>query len=909
MSIEAIPSTAIQLPQEREKEGSIQNGSEGGQQSRISSKMNSRRASDESNQRSKKQLRPNTSEGAYPGFSKMRVRRTLNYSQIWDRFTRQSTFHGVSHAAQAPTRRWKAMWYIALCICATALIIQLVMLVYKYTLYAKTVDLDLKFENAPFPSVTLCNLNPYKASAINEDPTTRETMEAFAAIMNREGSSSDGVAAAIALGGSRRKRQLSNESKTRRYHQVYAQCFCGINRISGERKKGSCYAAYKGKVSLNFADAMQHFAPTKCLCQLDWVSKTLWPCFPYNSWKERMCAECSAQLGHCPMRFFEGDQNDKKIHSQMDVCLCHTEYNHCIASNQNGYIPEIDPDMEIDTLNMTSAFPTRGEQRTTTTTTTQTPELKQALGFEELKDDIAISTQAQQNLIFAVGAMKDKDRIALSQTKSEFILKCSFNQRDCDIERDFKLHYDQSYGNCFTFNWNRTKAVTAHRAGANYGKCLVREHTVTNTPKGLRVLLYANVSEYLPTSESVGFRITVHDKWIVPFPDAFGYSAPTGFLSSYGVRMKQFHRMTPPHGHCLDGGEDSPDFIYKGFNYSGCHRSCTQKEVIRVCGCADPMYPIPQRAKPCAVSDPIARDCIKNTTQHLGRLIAEGNVPNCVCHQPCRETGYEVTYSASRWPSGTAKVLECPVTDDLCLERYRKNAAMIQVFYEELNYETMTESPAYTMTSLFADFGGLTGLWVGASVVSLLEFVALGVYIAQAFVKKRKASSASSHQINPHIVLPPRYRRSQTSLSTNRSREELEQRLSPLMDETSEDEDTPSRKNTFPYLPPGADLPCFCTYDENGRIKAMKALCPEHGYMVRRGTGYSYGSSFEQTGDEEEELRDDEALSEQQIPPEEHPLIPNRESSNERERDRQSRERSSRDRNDARSHRSTDSNV
>lgn len=54
---------------------------------------------------------------------------------------------------------------------------------------------------------------------------------------------------------------------------------------------------------------------------------------------------------------------------------------------------------------------------------------------------------------------------------------------------------------------------------------------------GLRVLLYANVSEYLPTSEAVGFRITVHDKWTVPFTDAFGYNAPTGFMSSFGVRM------------------------------------------------------------------------------------------------------------------------------------------------------------------------------------------------------------------------------------------------------------------------------------------------------------------------------------------------------------------------------------
>jgi hypothetical protein len=60
------------------------------------------------------------------------------------------------------------------------------------------------------------------------------------------------------------------------------------------------------------------------------------------------------------------------------------------------------------------------------------------------------------------------------------------------------------------------------------------------------------------------------------------------------------------------------------------------------------------------------------------------------------EIGYEVSYSAARWPSGTTKLMECEPNDDLCMEKYRKNAAMIQVFYEELNYETLTESPAYT---------------------------------------------------------------------------------------------------------------------------------------------------------------------------------------------------------------------
>ena len=117
--------------------------------------------------------------------------------------------------------------------------------------------------------------------------------------------------------------------------------------------------------------------------------------------------------------------------------------------------------------------------------------------------------------------------------------------------------------------------------------------------------------------------------------------------------QKKFFRIEPPHGHCREGGEEADSYIYKGYKYSieGCHRSCTQNEVVRLCGCADPMYPNPPGSIPCKVSDPNARDCIKNTTQYLGEIIAKGTLEGCECHQPCRETGYEVSYSAARWPS------------------------------------------------------------------------------------------------------------------------------------------------------------------------------------------------------------------------------------------------------------------
>ena len=60
---------------------------------------------------------------------------------------------------------------------------------------------------------------------------------------------------------------------------------------------------------------------------------------------------------------------------------------------------------------------------------------------------------------------------------------------------------------------------------------------------GLRMLVYVNASDYMPTTEATGVRMTIHDKEEFPFPDTFGYSAPTGYVSSFGLRLVlSFHR-------------------------------------------------------------------------------------------------------------------------------------------------------------------------------------------------------------------------------------------------------------------------------------------------------------------------------------------------------------------------------
>ncbi|KAL7071408.1 hypothetical protein ACQ4LE_009146 [Meloidogyne hapla] len=836
---------------------------------------------------------------------------SLDLQGILNQFEKHSTIHGICHAGLAPNKKWRRFWLGVFTVCFAILIVQTIYLVVKFFEYPKTVDLDLKFEMTEFPAVTICNLNPYKASAVINDIGAQATIDAMENALH-ESSLEESSFSKEMKGQQRYKKETkirqnygnyskiaTGQKNDRRYLQVYAQCYCEMNRLSSVRKRGSCHAYYKRRASFLYQPGQKLliFYPTKCLCQFDKFARALWPCFPYNTWKEYICSDCVDLAGHCPMRFLNNRswQQDKD-HYGVDVCLCHRDYNHCVQNNFNGEIPEILPDDDIDALNFTSHFVTSIFRNKISSNSKGSDKIwvkkqnkislaqkresqKIVLGFKNLTDEISIKSQARQNLIYSMGERSEKERIKLSYRMDELILKCSFNQ--LLIIKDFKLHNTAQYGNCYTFNWNRNARIAAHRAGANFG---------------LRVLVYANVSEYLPTTEAIGFRITVHDKWTVPFVDAFGENAPTGMLSSYGVRMKKFFRLEYPYGHCRTGNQMPEGYIFSGYNYSveGCHRSCLQQEILRICGCADPTLPIPSGVRQCGMKEQKARECIRTIQDQ--KVVVEERLDFCKCPLPCHEIGYELTYSAARWPSGTARIMECDSSDELCLEQYRINAALIQVFYEEFNYQTLTESAAYSMTSLIADLGGLSGLWIGISIVSILEVVQL-IWFCMEYIHKKKV--ARGIEYSPDHSEPSGKTGStpsigqRTSSGGAKSLKSLRSMRSYVQSATGEiyppnmrirGEVVHSQScsgTSTPYLAPNVELPCTCLFGARGQIVFMKPLCPVHGYMVRRMMHHKESSSEDEDDEDESDLEgpfltldEVEALKRENEMDKEHHILP-----------------------------------
>ncbi|GMT28473.1 hypothetical protein PFISCL1PPCAC_19770, partial [Pristionchus fissidentatus] len=731
---------------------------------------------------------------------------------------RNCSAHGIPRAYDSKGKR-RLLWLILFFLCLGLFGQQAYWIVGRFRSKPIIVSVEIKFERIAFPSVTVCNLNPYKFSLAKGTNGVKDTLKAFDDAVHKFS------------GEDRSKRSIDrlNEGMigtvtAKCPHELYPEttnCICAYSTTSEElfnchpsiqwnslpcedcQPNGQCTPSSNSSyafpchcihdfclrsfnelmISLHSSSLHLRVCPSSssidCICTRDEV------CYPREEWILSSCGRCNWK-GEC-IRTLDREEDClcrgelcypvngegkghrhnsirvvrqsiktlEKSMSRFEALMAVYSYCKCGPFECTGLMERNAP---VDSLQCLCFYnkksnqlwpcyqPDKWIQRRCKACTTMgdCPYSASLEGkhpclcvddIKGVRDPIALKAKAIENVIFSVEAMNNSVKEALGYSKKEFITKCSFNGRECSIDQDFSTHSDPVYGNCFTFNYDKSDNVTSERAGPQYG---------------LRFQVFVNVSDYLPTTEAAGVRLTVHSHDEQPFPDTLGFSAPTGFVSSFGIRLKHMTRLPAPYGVCTPDGKDD-NFIYRDKEYSteGCQRSCLQRFLISKCGCGDPRYP-PHHSPNCPVDDPDKRDCL---AKELRNAVREMDNIECHCQQPCRQLVYSVSYSASKWPTLSSMVnsADCPngLTPHLCLEYFREQGALIEVFFEQLNYESLVETEAYGIPNLLSDFGGQLGLWMGVSVITISEFAILIMDIVLSIVScgrttGRKLSSRRS---------------------------------------------------------------------------------------------------------------------------------------------------------------------
>ncbi|XP_039383971.1 acid-sensing ion channel 3 isoform X2 [Mauremys reevesii] len=296
---------------------------------------------------------------------------------------------------------------------------------------------------------------------------------------------------------------------------------------------------------------------------------------------------------------------------------------------------------------------------------------------------------------------------------AEMLLQCSFRGTDCTAQ-NFTAIFTR-LGKCYTFN-----------AGAPGNELLT---TVKGgSGNGLELMLNIQQEEYLPVwgesdeiSYEAGVKVQIHSQEEPPFIDQLGFGVAPGFQTFVSCQQQRKHCSAERHYQRLS-------FTYiqahlwpirriptqPAFSYSitACRLDCETRYLAENCNCR--MVHMPGNANVCTPEQ--YKECADPALDFLVKKDSEF----CVCRTPCDMVRYGKELSMVRIPSkASAKYLAKKYNKS---EQYiSDNVLVLDVFFEALNYETIEQKKAYEVAGLLGDIGGQMGLFIGASILTILE--------------------------------------------------------------------------------------------------------------------------------------------------------------------------------------------
>ncbi|XP_035665141.1 acid-sensing ion channel 1-like isoform X1 [Branchiostoma floridae] len=284
----------------------------------------------------------------------------------------------------------------------------------------------------------------------------------------------------------------------------------------------------------------------------------------------------------------------------------------------------------------------------------------------------------------------------------DMLLDCKYKGEPCSA-KNFSTVFTR-YGKCYTFNSGSPNQPVLKTLKGGIGN-------------GVEFFLDVQQEDYMPAwGESdevtfeVGFKIQLHTQEEPPFIHELGFGVGPGMQYYVSTQEQRITYLPAPWGQCK--AENDLTFDFAKYTTSACRIDCETKFVVSQCGCK--MVHMPGNFPICTPD--VYVEC---ADQALDFLVKSDN-KKCVCDTPCNTTRYNLFMSHVKFPSEQAvKYLARKYGKPE--DYFRKNTLVLNVFFEALNYETIEQQKAYEVASLLGDIGGQMGLFIGASILTILE--------------------------------------------------------------------------------------------------------------------------------------------------------------------------------------------
>ncbi|ESO95709.1 hypothetical protein LOTGIDRAFT_160261 [Lottia gigantea] len=373
----------------------------------------------------------------------------------------------------------------------------------------------------------------------------------------------------------------------------------------------------------------------------------------------------------------------------------------------------------------------------------------------------------------------------LSHDINDFMIHCRFNQELCSVA-NFTSFFDGNYYSCYTFNSGSVEKLLMHATGPQNGLSLILSLDNDDPPYGTYGMYHINSN--ILHSAGVRVVIHAPNTMPSPVDHGFdvppGYSSSIGLNAVMHTRLSEpFGNCTNKE---LDGYKSYKNTFFSCLQLCqqriiikncGCKSSSLPEVLdpnITFCGVVPNWQEILNRSTE-----------YKNKTIAVPNLACEEKYVvemandrsyefSCKCYQPCDETTYQKAVSLSYWPLEFYQLHALQVFFDTTIKQnfmheaytylarlgnldhsmdpndtrrneilqqsynlsdkdqaerasnlIRQNLLRLNVYLEGLSVVEFRQMAAYGLADLFADIGGTLGLWMGISVLTIMELIEL----------------------------------------------------------------------------------------------------------------------------------------------------------------------------------------
>ncbi|XP_076279922.1 sodium channel protein Nach-like [Lasioglossum baleicum] len=321
---------------------------------------------------------------------------------------------------------------------------------------------------------------------------------------------------------------------------------------------------------------------------------------------------------------------------------------------------------------------------------------------------------------------KDITKIMMRLTPpcSVLLTKCRFHDQDRNCSEMFTSRKTQD-GFCCTFNYATIRDDIS----------LLEPLKVDHMGKdgGLSVLLESFVEDYLyPIFPITGFKVTIfnpHD-----YPDMTSGGVIEIFVSPTTERNVEIQAIVSysttnviPYSleerHCVFPEEMVA--IRASYTYSDCIVDCKVADMLSLCNCVPFFLPNRDSNKVCNLEDVPCllrykyrwSSVVPNSGLHIEVDDESENILHCNnCYPLCGDVTYTAKMMSAYIPPGyhTTKLLS---------NVYFKNQSVLNVYFNSFGTTKLKQDVVYRWYELLGDASGIGGIFVGFSLIAVVEFV------------------------------------------------------------------------------------------------------------------------------------------------------------------------------------------